>query len=80
MTFSAISSIERLPSSFVFPVLAGIEQSAEIAGDFAESENLIDDAVHVAGNDQVVDDEVQVKTLVGEVALRLENLVAISLL
>ena len=32
--------------------------------------NLIDDAVHVAGNDQVVDDEVQVKTLVGEVALR----------
>jgi len=62
----------------VFPVLAGIKQCAEIARDLAEGEDLIDDAVHVARDDEIIDDEIEIQVLVREIAFGLEDFVPVA--
>src|SRR5690242_17879470 len=58
----------------VRPVVAGIEQSAEIADRLAEGQELVDDAVDRAANHQRVDDVIKGDGAVGQISVVLEEL------
>ena len=73
-TFSASSTIERLPSAGIAPVLAGVEERAEVADMLAEFQDLVGDLVRRAVDDQIVADAVERDFVVGLVAAGLEQL------
>ena len=73
MTFSAISSIERRPSSFVRPIVTRVEKCTEIADLLAEGKQVLNDLFRGAPDHDLVDDRLGCDRRVGRGLIGLEE-------